>query len=40
MGLRDNYEEASQRLVFELRQHRLGSVTLDRLPKENKDDQN
>lgn len=30
MGLKDNYDEASIRLIYEFRQHKLGSITLDR----------
>lgn len=38
MGLRDNYDEASQRLIYEFRQNRLGSLTLERLSKDSRHD--
>lgn len=33
MGLRDDYDQASHRLIVDLRQNRLGTVTLDFVPK-------
>jgi ribosome biogenesis GTPase A len=33
IGLRDDYERASQRIIFDCRQGKLGRYTLDQVPK-------
>lgn len=37
MGFKDDYERASERLIFEVRKGKLGRFTLDSLPNENEE---
>ena len=40
MGFKEDYDRASERLIFEIRKSKLGRYTLDSLPGENQDDSN
>ena len=40
MGFKEDYDRASERLIFEIRKSKLGRYTLDSLPCENQEDSN
>ena len=40
MGFKEDYDRASERLIFEIRKSKLGRYTLDSLPGENQEDSN
>ena len=40
MGFKEDYDRASERLIFEIRKSKLGRYTLDRLPGKNQEDSN